>query len=60
MFNPEALVNIGTDAVSLANEIRAAVAPDGDGGKKLTKREIAALVPKVTKLLGDLTKALLS
>lgn len=60
LFDAHDAVTLAPAALDLVDEIRADVAPDGDGGKRVTRAELARLIAKVGRLLASLTGALLS
>ena len=58
MLTADDAKTLSPPAIALANEIIAALAPDGDGGKKIARAEGKAILVKLDKLIvvlvGDL------
>jgi hypothetical protein len=54
-YTPDELIELPAEVLGLVNEIKAALDPKGDGGKKITRGERA----KLLKTLAHLTFVLL-
>ena len=51
MLTADDAKTLSPPAIALANEIIAALAPDGDGGKKITRAEGKAILTRLGKLI---------
>jgi len=49
-LTPDEALALGPEALGLADALRDAFGPDGDGGKKLTKKELGGLAKRLLGL----------
>lgn len=49
-YTPDELIELPAEVLSLVNEIKAALDPRGDGGKKITRAERAKLLKTLAHL----------
>ena len=58
MLDPAELIDLSGEAIDLATELAADLAPDADGKRRVNKAEGRAILQKILKLGGHLVRDL--